>query len=264
LNSIAEKLSETRRYPLEVYRGLRFGLVLHLLGAPEAYLEGAATRKAMLSRDAHGARAILNALDRLAGGSASQAATTGKDLAIAEGQLRDDQARLGQPFAHDTSLVELTRLRDQLKAGLSGATPERVTEPVPVTELAERIKALRATHTLESAPQRSLARTSATAEEPVTARIRRRRGEPLSPQPADATEPTAVPTDSPLPTTATTAADARPAHTASPAPTPAPTEEEPALFRLAADGPAASRSRPPYRDGIAHAQSRKPLQTSLV
>ena len=99
-----------------------------------------------------GAGAILNALDCPAGGSASQAATTGKDLAIAEGQLRDDQARLGQPFSHDLHMAELTRLRDQLRAGLSGATPERVTEPVPVTELAERIKARKAAHTLEPAP----------------------------------------------------------------------------------------------------------------
>jgi hypothetical protein len=139
-----------------------------------------------------------------------------------------------------------------------------VTEPAPMTELAERIKALKAAHTLEPAPQRSQARTSATAEEPVTARIRGRRGERLAPQPADATEPPAAPTGSHLPSTGTAAAETRPAHNASPAPTPAPTEEEPVLFRLAADGPAASRSRPPCRDGIAHARSRKPLQMSLV
>ena len=51
--------------------------------------------------------AILNALDCPAGGAASQAATTGKDLAIAEGQLRDDQARLVQPFAHDPHLARI-------------------------------------------------------------------------------------------------------------------------------------------------------------
>ena len=49
---------------------------------------------------------------------------TRQDLAIAEAQLRDYQARLGKPFAHDAYLAELTGLRDQLKAGLSQATPE--------------------------------------------------------------------------------------------------------------------------------------------
>ena len=77
----------------------------------------------MIARDA-GARAVLNALDRLADGYEAQAATVRKDLTIAEGQLRDYQARLGQPFAHDGYLAELTHLRDQLKAGLSGAMPE--------------------------------------------------------------------------------------------------------------------------------------------
>ena len=50
--------------------------------------------------------------------------TARQDLAIAEGQLRDYEARLGRPFAHDAYLSELTGLRDQLKAGLSQATPE--------------------------------------------------------------------------------------------------------------------------------------------
>ena len=46
-----------------------------------------------------------------------------QELAIAEGQLRDYQARLGRPFAHEAYLSELTDLRDRLKAGLSQATP---------------------------------------------------------------------------------------------------------------------------------------------
>ena len=95
-----------------------------------------------------------------------------QDLAIAEGQLRDYEARLGQPFAHDAYLAELTALRDQLKAGLSQATPEPGTSR-PVAELAERIKSLKAAHTIDAAPERTAPRRIA-AEEPVTARIRRR------------------------------------------------------------------------------------------
>ena len=98
----------------------------------------------------------------------------GQDLAIAEGQLRDHEARLGRPFAHDAYLAELTDLRDQLKAGLSQATPEAgQAARRPVAELAERIKALKAAHTIDAAPERTTPRRIA-AEEPVTARIRRR------------------------------------------------------------------------------------------
>jgi hypothetical protein len=71
-------------------------------------------------------------------------------------------------------LSELTTLRDQLKTGLSGAASEAADESQPkVSELAERIKALKAAHTIEATPQRAGKRRAA-AEEPVTARIRKR------------------------------------------------------------------------------------------
>jgi hypothetical protein len=85
-----------------------------------------------------------------------------------------EQARLGKPFAHDAYLSELTGLRDQLKAGLSGTAHRPDNKEGPsVSELAERIKALKAAHTIEATPQRVQQKHS-TAEEPVTARIRRR------------------------------------------------------------------------------------------
>ena len=74
LNSIPDHVHETRRYPLGVYRGLEFGIVVNPLGAPDAYLEGATTRHTMIARDA-GPRAVLNALDRLADGYEGQIAT---------------------------------------------------------------------------------------------------------------------------------------------------------------------------------------------
>src|SRR5271165_2302592 len=104
LKSLPGKVHETRRFPLGAYRGLNFGIVLHHLDAPEAYLEGRVTRHAYLSRDSHGPRAVLNALDRLIGSHDSQAADAAQDLAIAQGQLRDYEARLGQPFAHEAYL----------------------------------------------------------------------------------------------------------------------------------------------------------------
>jgi hypothetical protein len=182
LDALPVGVRETTRIPLGRYRGLRFGIALHGNNAADAYLEGATTRHAMLSRDHRGPRAVLNALDRLAGSYGEQLATARRDLEIAEGQLRDYEARLGVPFAHDAYLGELTRLRDQLKAALSGATPEapatsagqvQAAPPPPAAEIAEGIKALKSAHTIEAAPERPRARTGSAAEA-ITTRIRRR------------------------------------------------------------------------------------------
>jgi hypothetical protein len=165
---------ETTHVPLGIYRGLRFGLVLHSELPPDVYLEGAITRQSALSREYQGPRVVLNALERLAGSYGPECDRIRQDRAIAESQLRDHQARLGAPFLHDGYLAELTALRDQLKGGLSGKAPEPGSEPPPsVSELAERIKALKAVHNIEATPQR-VRQKQLSAEEPVTARIRRR------------------------------------------------------------------------------------------
>jgi N12 class adenine-specific DNA methylase len=174
LEALPRNVRETRRVPLGVYRGLRFGLVLHPHFPPDVFLEGAATRQSMLSRGHQGPRAVLNALERLANGYGSDRDRVLQDLGIAESQLRDYQARLGKPFPHEAYLSELTALRDLLKAGLSGANPQPATEPqLGVTQLADRIKTLKAAHTIEATPQRA-GKRPCSAEEPVTARIRRR------------------------------------------------------------------------------------------
>jgi len=68
----------------------------------------------------------------------------------------------------------LTALRDQLKSNLSGAAPGATTEPRPnVADVAEQIKALKSTNTIDTAPER-IGKRRGSAEEPVTARIRRR------------------------------------------------------------------------------------------
>jgi hypothetical protein len=117
----------------------------------------------------------LNAVERLANAYGSECERVRQDLAIAESQLRDYQARVGNPFPHDAYLSELTTLRDLLKAGLSGTAPEPGTGPqLGVAELADRIKALKAAHSIEATAERTGKRRSF-AEEPVTLRIRRRR-----------------------------------------------------------------------------------------
>jgi hypothetical protein len=65
----------------------------------------------------------------------------------------------------------LTYLRDQFKAGLSGAEPKEG-EPT-VAELAERIKALKAGNAVEATPERT-AQRQVSAEVPVTLKIRQR------------------------------------------------------------------------------------------
>jgi N12 class adenine-specific DNA methylase len=174
LDHLPRNVRETTRVPIGTYRGLRFGLVLHPQWAPDVYLEGATVRQDTLSRDHHGPRAILNALERLAGGYGSECVRLRQDLAIAESQLRDYRERLGKPFPHENYLSELTGLRDQLKAGLSATAHESSDDKGPgVSELADQIKTLKAANTIEAAPQRARQKQAA-AEEPVTARIRRR------------------------------------------------------------------------------------------
>jgi hypothetical protein len=167
-------VEEATRVPLGTYRGLRFGVNLHLQFPPSVFLEGAIARQSGLSREHQGPRAVLNALERVAGGYESECDRIRQDLAIAESQLRDYQARLGKPFVHERYLSELTGLRDRLKSGLSAKAQAQGDEAKPtVSELAERIKTLKAAHSIEATPQRVRHKQSA-AEEPVTARIRRR------------------------------------------------------------------------------------------
>jgi hypothetical protein len=174
LDALPNKVRETARIPLGTYRGLGFGILLHSQFAPEIYLEGATTRQAALSREHQGPRAVLNALERLAGGYGSECDRVQRDLGIAQSQLRDYEARLGKPFPHDAYLAELTTLRDQLKASLCGATQEPGKKEGPsISELSEQIKAIKAVNTIEAAPQRDRQKHSS-AEEPITARIRRR------------------------------------------------------------------------------------------
>jgi hypothetical protein len=177
LDYLPRNIRDTTRVPLGVYRGLRFGMVLHPQFPPDVYLEGAISRQSALSRDHQGPRAVLNALERLATGYGSECVRVRQDLSIAESQLRDYQARLGKPFPHDNYLNELTELRDRLKVKLSAAGHESGEEHGPTaSELADRIKALKAANTIEATPHRARQKRSS-AEEPVTARIRRRHAE---------------------------------------------------------------------------------------
>jgi N12 class adenine-specific DNA methylase len=181
---------ETRSVPLGRYHGLRFGVVQHLQGAPEVYVEGALRRATPLARALHGPRAILNAVERLINTAALERDKATRDLAIAQGQVRDYDARLGGGFAHTVYLEELTRLRHQLETALSGTAQEDAAGSLPsVGVLVERLKALRAAHTLDTAPEQTAKPRPATMAEAVTTRIRQRVQAEARPQPEDVPSP---------------------------------------------------------------------------
>jgi hypothetical protein len=177
LELLPSNIRENTRVPLGTFRGLQFGLVLHPQFPPDVYLEGAIIRHDSLSREHQGPRAVLNALERIATGYAAETVRVRQDLSISESQLRDYQARLGKAFPHDAYLSQLTGLRDQLKAGLSATAHDSGAQSGPsVSELADQIKSLKSANTIEATPQR-VQRKHASAEEPITARIRRRQEE---------------------------------------------------------------------------------------
>jgi N12 class adenine-specific DNA methylase len=174
LNGLPRNLREPTRVALGTYRGLKFGLILNPTFPPDVYLEGTAIRQSGLSREHQGPRAVLNALERLVGAYGPECERVQQDLSIAEAQLRDYQARLGKPFAHEAYLAELSDVRDQLKVGLSASSHESADESrLSTAELTLKIKSLKAANSIEATPQRARQKHLSGAE-PVTARIRRR------------------------------------------------------------------------------------------
>jgi hypothetical protein len=175
LDRLPATVMQDRRVPLGSYRGLRFGMILHPQWRPEVYLEGATTRRDSLSRENQRPRAVLNAVERLARSYTTECERAHQSLELARTQLRDYQARKGQPFEHTAYMDRLAGLRDQLKVSLSGAEPQ---DGAPTAaELAGQIRELLAGNNVESAPGRTGQR-KVSAEEPVTARIKRRTAEP--------------------------------------------------------------------------------------
>ena len=151
LARVPDQVINPRQFPLGRYCGLTFGIERYPGGGVDVYLEGQAMRRDQLSRESQGARAVLNALARIADSYEDVRGSVRRDRSLAAQQLTDYQARLGKVFAHATYQDELTGLRDRLKAALSDTPKEG--EPT-AAELAESIKTLRASHTVEAAPLR--------------------------------------------------------------------------------------------------------------
>ena len=169
LKRMPDKVSETFRTKLGIYRGLECGMMMHSLGGTEVVLDGAVRCREQLLRDNPGPRAVLNALERLADGYGDDIRHLKAEIAVKDGQLKDYEKRLGAKFAHEDYQSQLADLRDKLKMGLSEDAPDG---GEPIVELAEQIKSLREANTLEAVPVRVGIRKAARAEPPVTTRIR--------------------------------------------------------------------------------------------
>ena len=89
MSRIPEKVSETYRTKLGTYRGLEAGIILLPLGGTEVYLDGDVRCREQLVRDNPGPRAVLNALERLAGGYDHDCRHLKADIAVKQGQLSD-------------------------------------------------------------------------------------------------------------------------------------------------------------------------------
>ena len=135
----------TKRFPLGVYRGVKFGIERHPGGSAEVYLIGAAERKASLSQESQGPRAVWNAVNRLVDSARETCEELQASREHASNQLRDFEARIGLPFPHAEALETLADLRDRLKLALAiGPKAEGAEKPgvEESGELSARIKEL--------------------------------------------------------------------------------------------------------------------------
>lgn len=175
LDALPQFVLQSERVPMGSYRGLEFGMFLSAHSAPEVYLQGEVMRHSSLSKDHHGPRAVLNALERLYAGYGPEIDRVNQDIDLAEGQHRDYEDRLGKPYTLEGYQRELTRLRDQLKDGLARpANAEGNSSEPTVAALAKQIKTLRSAHAVEPGARAFSERLSLAAEEPVTTRLKRK------------------------------------------------------------------------------------------
>ena len=140
LDRVPTGVLTTKRFPLGVYRGLKFGIERHPGGSAEVYLIGAADRKASLSQESQGPRAVWNAVNRLVDSARENCEEVRASREHASNQLRDFEARVGLPFPHADALETLADLRDRLKMALAIGPKGNGAEDSG--ELSERIKEL--------------------------------------------------------------------------------------------------------------------------
>ena len=170
------------------YHGLTFGLDLSPFGPPEVFIEGNIRRSVTLSRDSHGARAVLNALQRLKDTYSQRMAETEQQLKMSRQQLHDFRQRQGSVFAHEDHFQQMKALRDQLKLALSDIAPKDEHAPVlDAHELSTSIQEILSSKIEASSPNRPSDQLQHTTEVPITLQIKNRLHQ-LPPEEADIQE----------------------------------------------------------------------------
>ncbi len=156
LERLPDDSTRMKRQNIGTFRGLALAVERHPGGSSDVLLSGATDRRATLSRDAQGPRAVLNAATRIADGYAEACDRIRAEADVCRSQLADHHRRLGAEFPHADRLDELLRLRDQLRQALSGPTPgatavaDDVSSPTPTSaELSDHIKTLLAAPRVE-------------------------------------------------------------------------------------------------------------------
>lgn len=178
VSQLPAQVSRTTDWELGQYQGLTFGVTQYAMGVMDVFLRGSLTRTAQLSRDHQGPRAVLNALQRLAAGYEEQIELATQDAELYGRQLTDYQQRQGLSFTEDAYLSELTSLRDELRSAMSlrpGPDLVKEAEAAPTrsaSDVAEAVQSLMAGHHHEETPVRESSANVATAERPITTRIR--------------------------------------------------------------------------------------------
>ena len=154
----------------------------------------------MLSREHQGPRAVLNALERLAGGLRLRmrprpARPRHRRVPASRLPGTPGQAVPSRRLSVGTDQPCVTSSRPGFRATAQSAGRRRTGRAV--SELAEQIKALKAANSIEATPQRARQK-HASAEEPVTARIRRRTETVHASDPAVQPDAAAPPTEAAL------------------------------------------------------------------
>ena len=168
LQTLPLVVSDTTNILLGTYLGLQVHLALHPYALPEIWLTGQTIVRTALARRSHGARAILNAVQRLAGEYEGRGAMLAQEIQTMERQCQDYAAQLGKPFALASYRDALTGLRQQLSAALSEHPPQSLP---PIEDIVAQITALHAAHKLDVPSARPVSVATVRPAEAITTRI---------------------------------------------------------------------------------------------
>ena len=179
LDSLPAPASQAKSV-LGIFRGLSFGIMGSANSRSCVFLEGAVVRTSELSRSSQGARAVLNALERLQASYGEQREKAKEGLAVSKQQLSDYEARLGKVFPHEEYFERLYLLRNGLRDALSGCSAvsneNSDQKEISVSGLTDELESYLSSHVEKIDVGGEIAERPVTEEEPITVRARKADG----------------------------------------------------------------------------------------